>query len=90
MFITHMPGRIVRCETITVPSGKTVMAGRDGLFSKIKLLSEGVVVSACESADKTTGYTADMGEIIDFSGTINLFNPKNDDATASVVCFDTI
>lgn len=90
MFVTHMPGRVVFCETLSLPSGKSIFAGRDGLFSRIKFSSDGIVVADAECADKTKGYKAGAGETLDFSGKISLFNPTNADITVSVICFDTI
>lgn len=90
MFVTHMPGRVVFCETITVPSGKSIFAGRDGLFSRIKFSSDGTVVADAECADSKKGYKTDSGETLDFTGTVSLYNPTDADITVSVICFDTI
>lgn len=90
MYVTHMPGRVVFCETLTVPSKNNVFAGRDGLFSRVKFSSGKIVVADNDVADITKGYTADEGETLDFSGKISLYNPTENEITVSVICFDTI
>ena len=55
MYVTHMPGRIVACETLTVPSKNNISAGRDGLFSRVKFSSGEIIVAVLVRNEENVG-----------------------------------
>ncbi len=88
MFVTTQPGRIVFAESFDISAGKDENVGKDGLFSRIKAKTEGIVISFAENADSTKGYEMSNGEVIEFSGLAKIY--AKTDACADILVFDTI
>lgn len=89
MFVTFNPGRVVGAGKTAIASGSSVVAGTDGLFSKIRITAENITVSTFESNDDD-GYIASSGETIEFSGKIKLYNGGSSSVTVYFLTFDTI
>ncbi len=88
MFVTTQPGRIVLAENITLDAGKDEIVGKDGLFSKIKAKTEGVIISFAENPDGSVGYEMNEGETLEFSGLAKIRGKAA--ISADILVFDTI
>ncbi|MBR5528330.1 MAG: hypothetical protein IKV97_04940 [Clostridia bacterium] len=90
MYVTSLPGRIVGAGKKAVAVSGLLLVGDDGLSTRIYAGAEGLVVTERDSADKTSGYVLKEGQILDFSGTAQLYNPTEKEITVYILTFDTV
>lgn len=90
MFTTSSPGRVVGAKTVTIAAGKAEILGKEGLFGLLRPLSDGILLSAALSSDRTEGYEAENGTAISFSDTVAVYNAGKEAAKVSLLIFDTI
>lgn len=90
MFVTSMPGRIIGAKNIEIASNSSVFAGGDGVFCRVCVESGDIVITEASASDRTAGYKAASGEIIEFSGKAVFYNSSESTGAISVILMDTI
>lgn len=90
MFVTSMPGRIVGAKKLNIAAGGSAFAGADGIFCRARVESGGIIVTEADAKDRTGGYCAASGEVIEFSGKAVFYNSSESTGTVSVILMDTI
>ena len=74
MFVTNLPPRIVGTKKLEVVSSAGMTVGSEGLGTRMRVSGADLVITDVNSADKTNGYLCKSDEIIEFSGTIDVYN----------------
>ncbi len=91
MFVTNLPARVVKTEFAEVASSGTLAVGYEGLGTKMKVHGGGLILTSAEQPDKTTGYRMSDGEVIEFSGCVDVYNPNGDAlVTVSLIITDPV
>lgn len=90
MFTVTQPGRIVRARLCTIGTKTAVLLGTEGMYSRVSVGGEGIVIAEAQTNDPAAGYQAQKGEILTFSGTASFYNTGESDAAVSVLTLDVI
>lgn len=90
MFVTNLPARIVKSGSFEIAPSTSVSVGNDGLGTRLRVHGEGLIISEAEKKDKTAGYKMCGGEIIEFSGCVNIYNSAQASVFVSVISTDSI
>ncbi len=90
MYVTTLPGRIVGAHTKSLAAAETCTVGDDGLHTRMYAASDGITVCENGCADKTAGYALKQAQILDFSGTVTLYNSAKEAVTVYMLTFDTV
>ena len=91
MFVTNLPARIVESKHTELAAQATLAVGNEGLGTKIKAHAEGIVLTSPGQKDKTAGYRMSAGEVIEFSGCVDVYNTSGEASAAiSLLITDTV
>lgn len=74
MFVTNLPARIVGAKTLEIPTSAHITVGSEGLGTRMKVQGDGLVITDVNNSNKADGYLVTSGEIIEFSGTVDVLN----------------
>ncbi len=91
MFVTNLPARVVETKYAEVASSGTLAVGYEGLGTKMKVHGEGLILTFQGQPDKTSGYRMSEGEVIEFSGCVEVYNSSSDASVAvSLIITDPV
>ena len=91
MFVTNLPARIVETKYKEIASGSVLAVGNEGLGTRMKIHADGVILTSAEQKDKTAGYKLTSGEVIEFSGCVDLYNRDSEKSVGvSVITTDSV